>query len=84
MQSGVQWASTLAAHVSRQWFTQGWSPFEQVLWSIVPISPLSDVAQLAWKVSVEHTESDQVTYWITVENLTSVEVAFEGRYTILS
>jgi hypothetical protein len=33
---------------------------------------------------VERASTDRVTYWITVKNLTTVPVTFEGRYTVLN
>ena len=84
MKTGVQWTSTLAAHTTKQWFTHGWSASAQVLWTIVPTYPLADVPQIGWRVSAEHAQSGQITYWITVENLTSDAVEFEGRYAIVS
>ena len=39
---------------------------------------------ITWKVQVERASAEYVTYWLMVTNLTSVEVSFEGRYSILS
>jgi hypothetical protein len=39
---------------------------------------------LSWSVAAERASSTQVTYWITVRNLTSRTVRFEGRYDVLS
>jgi hypothetical protein len=39
--------------------------------------------QLSWTVEVERTSTTECTYWITVRNLTSHAVKFEGRYDIV-
>jgi hypothetical protein len=41
-------------------------------------------AKITWKVAVEHSTGEFVTYWITVTNLTNQTVNFEGRFEILS
>jgi hypothetical protein len=40
--------------------------------------------QLDWDVAVERADGSQCTYWITVTNLTSAPVTFEGRFAVLS
>jgi len=49
----------------------------------MPLTPCPGGPQLTWDVSVERANSTQCTYWITVKNLTSDPVKFEGRYNIL-
>jgi glycyl-tRNA synthetase alpha subunit len=51
---------------------------------MMPTSPQSGAPQLDWDVAVERANATQCTYWITVKNLTSNPVTFEGRYAILS
>jgi len=51
--------------------------------SIMPLTPCPGGPQLTWDVSVERANATQCTYWITVKNLTSDSVKFEGRYNIL-
>jgi hypothetical protein len=70
MWTGVQWTGTLGPSAQRRWFTWGWP----VNWHVV----------LEWSVSVERASATQCTYWITVKNLTSSTVTFEGRYAVLS
>ena len=41
-------------------------------------------AQLTWSVQVERASAEFVTYWLTVQNLTTATVNFEGRFAILS
>jgi hypothetical protein len=50
----------------------------------MPTTVRSGAPELEWEVAVERANSNQVTYWITVRNLTPVSVSFEGRYAVLS
>jgi hypothetical protein len=40
--------------------------------------------EVEWSVAVERADASRCTYWITVKNLTSVPVTFEGRYAVLN
>ena len=84
MSTGVQWMGTIAAGEMRRWFTYGWAPTKHVVWYMMPTSPMAGAPQLEWEVAVERANQTQCTYWITVRNLTSNQVTFEGRYAVLS
>jgi hypothetical protein len=84
MSTGVQWTATLPPNATGRWFTYGWSQGLHVVWTIMPTTPRNGAPELEWDVAVERANSNQVTYWITVRNLTPINVAFEGRYAILS
>ncbi len=84
MVTGVQWTGTIAAGATARWFTYGWSANLHVIWYVMPTSPKSGAPQLDWDVAVERANTSHCTYWITVKNLTSSPVTFEGRYAILS
>jgi hypothetical protein len=81
---GVQWFGTLAANDTRRWFTFGWAAAWHVIWTIMPMTICSGSPQLSWSVAVERADPGRATYWITVRNLTSRTVRFEGRYDVLS
>jgi hypothetical protein len=51
---------------------------------MMPSSPRPGAPQLDWEVAVERANSTQCTYWITVRNLTTAPLSFEGRYAVLS
>jgi hypothetical protein len=51
---------------------------------MMPTTPKPGAAEVGWDVAVERANATQCTYWITVKNLTSVAVTFEGRYAVLS
>jgi len=79
----VQWNGSLAANQTQTWFTFNWPATWHVLWTVMPTTP-SPGAKVTWKVAVERSSSEFVTYWIAVTNLTNQPVNFEGRYAILS
>jgi len=81
---GVQWFGSIGPNASRRWFTWGWGAKWHVLWTIMPLTPCPGGPQLSWSVAVERASATQCTYWITVKNLTSDPVKFEGRYDVLS
>ena len=84
MTTGVQWTGTLGPGASSRWRSDGWPAASHVVWSVVPTSPQAGAPQLDWDVAVERANATQCTYWITVKNLTSATVTFEGRYAVLS
>ena len=81
---GVQWFGTLAANATGRWFTFGWPAGWHMIWTIMPLTICSGAPQLSWSVAVERADSSRATYWITVKNLTSRPIRFEGRYDVLS
>lgn len=84
MSTGVQWTGSIPAGSTQKWFTWGWQAASHVVWYLMPTSPQSGAPQLDWDVAVERANNSQCTYWITVTNLTSNPVTFEGRFAILS
>jgi hypothetical protein len=81
---GVQWLGSIGPNMTRQWFTFGWGARWHVIWSIMPLTPCPGGPQLSWSVAVERASASECTYWVTVNNLTSDPVKFEGRYDVLS
>ena len=84
MRTGVQWTGSIAPSAVHRWFTWGWPADLHIVWYVMPTTPRSGAPELEWDVSVERATSNQTTYWITVRNLTSVAVNFEGRYAVFS
>jgi hypothetical protein len=80
---GVQWTGVVPANSSRRWFTFNWPEWERVEWRMLPTVPRSGAAELRWDVAIERASGNYLTYWITVTNLTPVDVPFEGRYCVL-
>lgn len=81
---GVQWTGSLAAHATGRWFTFNWPATWHVIWTAMPTSPATGSPQVKFKTQVERADAEHVTYWITVRNLTSRPVTFEGRFCVLS
>jgi photosystem II stability/assembly factor-like uncharacterized protein len=81
---GVQWTGVLTANQTKRWFTSNWPATWHMIWTVMPVTPNAASAQITWSVAVERSNTEYVAYWITVQNLTNVQVTFEGRYAILS
>jgi hypothetical protein len=84
MTTGVQFTGTLAANATNRWFTFNWNPANHIIWYMVPTTVKNGAPELQWSVAVERASATTCTYWITVTNLTNVQITFEGRYAILS
>ncbi len=82
--TAVQFTGTLAANQTAKWFTASWPATWHVIWSMMPTTVHKGNPAITWKVQVERASAEYVTYWFTVTNLLSMEVSFEGRYSILS
>lgn len=81
---GTQWTATVAANQSQRWFTFNWPVTWHVVWTVMPTTVHNGAPAVTWNVQVERASARYATYWITVTNLTSAPIAFEGRYCILS
>lgn len=83
MTTGVQFTGTLPAGATQTWYTFNWAASQQVIWYIMPTSVTTAGKELSWSVATQLADATHCTYWITVSNLTSAPVTFEGRYAIL-
>jgi hypothetical protein len=81
---GIQWNGTLAPNQTQTWFTHNWPEDWHVIWYMNPTTPVAGAPQLEWDVQVERATITNITYWITVKNLTNTSVNFEGRYAVLN
>jgi len=84
MRVGVQFTGTLQPRQTQRWFTFNWPQLWHTIWSVVPISPEPGSPELQWDVAVERADSNNITYWITVTNLTADPINIEARYAILN
>lgn len=84
MWTGTQFTGNLAAFETRRWFTFNWPAQWHVVWYVVPVSVRTGAPQVDWDVAVERASSTHCTYWITVRNMTTSPVTFEGRFAVLS
>jgi len=84
MWTGVQFTGTVPANATQKWFTFNWPPAWNVVWYVVPTTPLSGSQQVEWDVEVARGAANAVTYWISVRNLTAAPVTIEARYAVLN
>ncbi|MEU6626046.1 hypothetical protein ABZ926_35500 [Streptomyces litmocidini] len=83
MWTNTQFTGSLGPGATQSWSTVDWPASWHVVWYVVPTSPAQGAPQVDWDVAVERASEDKATYWITVKNLTSKTVTFEGRYAVL-
>jgi hypothetical protein len=81
---GVQIADTMPPNASIDYFTWGWDPSWDVVWTVVSTTPGPGQPQVEWNVAIERASDTSVTYHVTITNLTSSDLGVEGRYAILN
>jgi len=84
MITGVQFRGTLSPSQTQRWFTFNWPAAQHVLWEVVPTSARNGAPEVRWDVAIERADAAHVTYWITINNLTTASVQFEARYAIVA
>lgn len=84
MFTGIQFSGQVSGNASRRWFTQDWPADWHVIWNVVPVTPNKGAPQIDWRVEVECPIANQLTYWITVRNLTALPVEVQGRFIVLT
>ena len=84
MRVGVQFVGSVPAHGAARWFTFGWPAAWNVIWTLVPTTPVVGAPQIEWDVAVERASATDITYWITVRNLTGSAVNIEGRFAVMN
>lgn len=81
---GVQFTFTLSPNQTALFFTFGWNPVDTQVWTVMNDTVnSSNPAVSLTNVATQLTSSTTVTYWLTVQNLTSTNQNIEGRYCIL-
>ena len=81
---GTQFTGSVPAGSSRRWFTFGWPVAWHVVWTVVSTSPVVGAPQVEWDVAVERASSTNLTYWITIRNVTGSAINIEARYAIMN
>jgi len=81
---GVQFTGRVPAGATYRWFTWNWPACWHVFWTIVPITVTLGTPSIRWRVQVERASSGRITYWISITNLTGVDVDIEGRYAVFA
>jgi len=80
---GVQFRTTLPPHASQLWFTYNWPVLWDVVWTVVPNNIGGPQGQVTSSVAIQKAQGGNLTYWITITNLTGSNVDCEARYTVL-
>lgn len=81
---GVQFSGTVPARVTQRWFTYDWPACWNVVWTVTTSTPVTPGPGLDWKVRVERTSRERITYWIDVENLTLTPINVSASYAIVA
>lgn len=84
MTTGTQFTGALTPNQTQKWFTFGWAASQHIIWYMQPTTVRNGAPELEWTVAVERANATQCTYWITVKNLTNVNISFEGRFAIMN
>ncbi|MGF6970746.1 hypothetical protein OKW43_007841 [Paraburkholderia sp. WC7.3g] len=81
---GTQFTGTVAAGQTHRWYTFNWPACWHVVWTVVPTTPHPGAPQITWQVQVERASANEITYWISITNLTAAPVNIEARYVVLA
>ena len=82
---GVQFTGQVAAGQTQTWFTHSWPDIWQVVWTVVPTSPIQDGnAQIEFKVQVDRQAFGLLKYFIQIKNLINQTVTVEARFCVLA
>ncbi|MCX4673412.1 hypothetical protein OG453_43410 [Streptomyces sp. NBC_01381] len=84
MRVGTQFTGTLNPGQTGRWFTFNWPQGWHVIWYFMPTTPQTGSPQIEWETEVERATATTVTYWLTVKNVGSTQMNFEGRYAVLN
>jgi hypothetical protein len=82
---GVQFTGQVAAGATQTWFTHSWPDMWQVVWTVIPTSPVVDgPAQIEFKVQVDRQAFGLLKYFIQITNLIGQPVTVEARFCVLA
>jgi hypothetical protein len=84
MRVGTQFTGSLGPNQTAKWYTFNWPQSWHVVWYMVPTTARPGAPELQWNVQVERATGANITYWLTVTNLSPVPINFEGRYAVLN
>jgi len=79
---GTQFTGSVPGNAAQRWFTFGWPATWDTIWTVVPTTPAPGAPQLEWDVAVERASTTDITYWITIRNLTGTAISIEARYAV--
>jgi subtilisin family serine protease len=77
--TGTQFENTIKPGETQRWFTHSWPSEYIAQWSIRPTSP---EGRLDWSVDVKREQDGDLTYFLTIENVSNVTTGFEAKYVL--
>ena len=80
---GVQFRGTVAAGATQRWFTFNWPAHWHMLWTVVPTTVRPGGPQIKFDVQVERASDQNITYWVSITNVSPVPCDIEARYAVL-
>lgn len=81
---GTQFTGSIPPGSAKRWFTFAWPASWHVLWTVLPTTPILGAPEIDWDVAVERASATDLTYWITIWNLSSLPIDIEARYAIMN
>ncbi len=81
---GTQFTGSVPAFSSQRWFTFAWPVSWHVIWSVISTTPVVGNPQVQWDVAVERASATDITYWITITNITANPINIEAHYAIMN
>jgi hypothetical protein len=84
MAYGVQFRGRLQPNQTQRWFTYNWPNSADVAWMVVPTDAQPGSPHVTCDVALEDAGNNTLTYWLTIQNLTSDSFDFEARYNFLN
>ena len=81
---GTQFTGSIPANSAKRWFTFAWPANWHVFWTVLSTTPVVGAPQVEWDVAVERASATDLTYWITIRNLSSGSINIEARYAIMN
>jgi hypothetical protein len=81
---GTQFTGSVPAFSTRRWFTWGWPVSWHTIWTVISTTPVVGNPQVEWDVAVERASGTDITYWITIRNITGSDINIEAHYAIVN
>ena len=84
MVAGTQFTGSVPGGATYRWFTWGWPAAWHVIWTVISTTPVIGNPQVEWDVAVERASGTDITYWISIHNITASTINIEAHYAIVN